>query len=526
MAADDLFPPEAGDAAASPAAEPEPRSRAWPRLPLAALIIAGVEAALLCTRQLPLGLPGVWVWPWRSHPVTPGLVAFAGAAFFLLAALAFGDGIRKRQEPARAKAALLVILLTLAQLVLTFCIAADEPLWPARVAGSTISDAAVGYYSIATRTDGPARFLADYHAHLAGPEAYPQRVATHPPGPTLFCYFVRQACLAHPALMDRLERMVYDLTSFDATLTLAAGGSVTSAKLTQADGVIALIVPGLLALLSAACVPLMYALARQLLAGETPALRGRRVGIIAAFLAAGLPALCLFVPSIDGVAAAFGLATLALFVAALQGGKWGAFVLAGIVWGLGLLWTYGLLSLVIVMALLLVAQPRWRNRAQAAALVGVGALLPFVLLALTCGYHPLAALRGSLDVQKAIMAQFGRTYSAWVPMNLWDVVLFLGGLAILCRGGTQRALRKGSAPLARLAAFGVVLQMLFLLVSGETRGEVGRIWLPQIALFLPFAAAAFEPITEGRMLATAGIVAIGQVGFMLAMYGMVRVVGF
>ena len=54
MAADDLFPPEAGDAAASPAAEPEPRSRAWPRLPLAALIIAGVEAALL-TQGVPLG---------------------------------------------------------------------------------------------------------------------------------------------------------------------------------------------------------------------------------------------------------------------------------------------------------------------------------------------------------------------------------------------------------------------------------------------------------------------------------------
>ena len=498
---------------------PERRSRAWPRLPLAALILAGIEAALLVSRKLPLGLEGVWVWPWRSHPVMPGLVALAGAGFFLLAALAVGDGIRKRQEPGRGKTALLVILLALAQLVLTLCLAADEPLWPARAAGSTLSDGAFGYYSIATRIESPIQFLAVYDARLTGPLAYPQRVATHPPGPTLLCYFVRQACLAHPALTARLERLIYDLTTFDATLTLAAGGAVTSAKLTPADGVIALIVPGLLALLAAGCVPLMYALTGQLYS--------KRVGIIAAFLTAGLPALCLFVPSIDGVAAAFGLATLALFVAGLQRGKWGAFVLAGLVWGSGLLWTYGLLSLALVMAALLLVRPQWRARAQAAALVGAGALLPFVLLALTTGYHPLAALRGSLAVQEAIMREFGRTYAAWVPMNFWDVVLFLGGLAIICRGGTARALRgDGAPPLARVLAMAVVVQMLFLLISGETRGEVGRIWLPQFALFLPFAAAALEPITEGRMLATTGLIALGQVVFMLAMYGMVRVVGF
>ena len=164
---------------------PERRSRAWPRLPLAALILAGIEAALLVSRKLPLGLEGVWVWPWRSHPVMPGLVALAGAGFFLLAALAVGDGIRKRQEPGRGKTALLVILLALAQLVLTLCLAADEPLWPARAAGSTLSDGAFGYYSIATRIESPIQFLAVYDARLTGPLAYPQRVATHPPGPTL-----------------------------------------------------------------------------------------------------------------------------------------------------------------------------------------------------------------------------------------------------------------------------------------------------------------------------------------------------
>jgi hypothetical protein len=501
----------------------QPSAGLW--LALGTLVLALVEIALLVTHRLPLGIPGVWVWPERACLLTPGYTAGVGVTVFILAALMVGDAIRYHTQPRGWHVALLVLLTTGAQFTLTTCIALDEPDWPLRIAGSSLSDAANGYYSVAARPGPLKAFLADYDLHLNGPAAFPARVATHPPGPVVLTRLLYRLCLARPALLGKLGGFIFSHTGVGAFELSQAGVGITSADAGLYTGTIAVAVPFLFALIASLCIPATYWLAAQLF--------DRRTGLLAALLAAGLPSLSLFLPCIDGIAAALGIAALALWVAALRRRSPAFAWLAGLAWALGTLWTYGLTSLIVPLAALVWAlwrgadRPARRDGVGIAAAVVAGFVVPYLALVLWAGYHPLAAFHGSIAAQKTIMHDYGRGYSPWVFLNLWDVVLFLGGLALPTVVGlawTWRNAERGG--FARAAAIGVALQLALVLVSGETRGEVGRIWMPQMLALLPFGAVALRGVFGGRMLTAAGVVAVAQAAFILAMYASLRVVGF
>jgi hypothetical protein len=114
--------------------------------------------------------------------------------------------------------------------------------------------------------------------------------------------------------------------------------------------------------------------------------------------------------------------------------------------------------------------------AVSAAVVGF-----YIALWLATGYDALAALRAT-DHRYHLGAGRRRPYWYWVPA---DLVAFGLGLGLPTLLASVRGVAARSAPAVALAAI-----VLTGALSGETKGEVERIWL----FMTPFAAVAAAPV--------------------------------
>jgi hypothetical protein len=116
----------------------------------------------------------------------------------------------------------------------------------------------------------------------------------------------------------------------------------------------------------------------------------------------------------------------------------------------------------------------------------------FALPALV-GHHPVASALEALRIHREFFTQ-PRAYRLWLLFDPLDLAVFLGApVAASLLVTTVRAARHVAArarPSAdgafRLAAVGALVALL---LSGQTRGEVGRIWIPIMPVLLVAALA-------------------------------------
>jgi hypothetical protein len=357
-----------------------------------------------------------------------------------------------------------------------------DRLFPMEAPLIVLSDVANGYYGLATQVSGPAEVLRDHYARTIDPRLA-DRVRTHPPGPVLFMLGCRDLLLAHPralAAVDALLRRVYALTP-ENLLGISRAG--TARALTPTDALIACPISWLLTLL-----PVLIFLPAY---GLGAVLADRRVGLAAAVLSLVVPSLWCFQPGIDGLGAVLALTALYLWAAALRGGNWWRYALAGLGAAVALLWSYGYLALAPVA--LFLAWPRGAAPRPRQLLTGLLVTLAafaavYGVLDAACGYNLLASARASLGVQRAIMIREQRDYLAWLWLNPYAFLIFLGPALWpgIVAAWSAREVREG--PLARLTQ-GVLFTLLALVVLGSTRGEVERIWVFLMPLLaLPLAA--------------------------------------
>ncbi len=197
--------------------------------------------------------------------------------------------------------------------------------------------------------------------------------------------------------------------------------------------------------------------------------------------------------SADGLFAAvvaFGIALLALAAAAPSGPRSAALaVLAGLVLGIGIFLSYGLLLMGPIAVAVLVAARKWRPLLPAAlaalALVGVFAALGF------WWYEGQQLLVMRYYEGKG----FDRPYGYWVWGNLAAAAVALGpavwaaagaALAGLRQEGRRAVLAGRSA--AGWLATGAAVAIVAADVSGLSKSEVERIWLPFLFWLVPLTA--------------------------------------
>lgn len=503
--------------AQTPLTTPDPhaaaRRSAWLLVSLGLVLSLGV-IVLLALRRLPTGVPGQWEWPWRPPAFVSDPRWVVWPIFFL--PLAAVTALLRRPQVSRRAAAAVVALCCLAAAGSMLVLEQEEPIWPLHMATTTASLPATGYFGYATAvSDVPQLFAA--LSGQSGQPAMPPRVQTHPPGPVLF-YFVGLRVLEQvPELTIAVENWAartYMLTP-ERFQSLSRW---TAMPCVQAYHFAPALILGLACTLLGALLPLpVYAIAS--------ALHSRRAGLAGALLAAALPSVVVFIPSIDGVAALLALVPVALWLRGLNGRGTGWFVATGAALVAALFWSFGLAAAVVPMAAMaLLRDPATRPRVLrgaglAAAVVGAA----YVLLLALGGYSVLGNLRVAVHWQSLDVAHSKRQYLPWLPGNLYDTMLFMGP-ALLCAACAALPLLRQLPAVARGYVAGAFVSLGLVWLSGSTLGEVGRIWLFLMALLTPAAALAVVELDGAQRWRLLALVTLAQAALIVMLHSCLSLV--
>ncbi|MFI8201499.1 hypothetical protein [Streptomyces sp. NPDC085937] len=392
-------------------------------------------------------------WPplvgtWMPHvgPGTPAAIAVA------VAVVAYGPALTARLPWRR-----LLLAVWGGALAWTWSLALVDG-WSRGVAGRLTTRHE--YLQVVGRWQDIPATLRDFHAHIliGTPDNWPAHVAGHPPGATLT--FV---------LLDRIG---------------LGGGGWAGAFVVTAG--------------TTAAVAVLVTVRR--LADEGLARRAAPFVVLA-------PAAVWTGTSADGWFAAVAAWALALLALAVTGCRpaWTGLG-SGLLFGLTLYLSYGLtLVAVIAAAVLLLGTRRLRPLPYVAA----GFLVvPAVFTAL--GFDWWEAYR--LLVTRYYQGAGGvRPYGYWIWANLACAVLVVGPATVagLRRGGGvllgtgRAALLRGPAPRLALLVGSALLALLIADLSGMSKAETERIWLPFALWLLP--AGSFLPGPRGWLAGQAAV---------------------
>lgn len=284
------------------------------------------------------------------------------------------------------------------------------------------------YVRVADAVDGPGEFLDDFVEEIRD-GSHPTHVAGHPPGFVLFLWSLRVVGLGGTGW---------------ATAAVIAGGSA-------ALGVILVTV--------------------RAVAGESVARAA------APFLALS-PAAVRLVTTADAFFALVGaIGAGALCVAACRSGRRSdaLAIVGGIGLGASVLLSYGLALLAVVPLVIC-----WRNRAIRPLLLGGAAAGLVVLAFVPSGFW-------WLDGLDATRERYWSGYAKTRPYNYF-LLANVGAVALTVGPAIAMALRRiGRSPVAPLA-LGALAAMIIANVSGMSKGEVERIWIPFALWVLPVGA--------------------------------------
>jgi hypothetical protein len=109
------------------------------------------------------------------------------------------------------------------------------------------------------------------------------------------------------------------------------------------------------------------------------------------------------------------------------------------------------------------------------------------------GHHPIASLREALRIHREFFTE-PRDYGAWLVFDPLDLAVFIGlpvaaSLVAAAVRGARRLIAGARLQADEAFRLGALATLFLLLVSGQTRGEVGRIWIPIMPVLLVAALA-------------------------------------
>jgi hypothetical protein len=459
----------------------------------AAFLLAGSGDRVPWVRG-PAPYPPEWQWPLRevstSGPVWPAVVSVLA----VLGLLALSATAWARARPLRARRVLLATGSVLG-LALPLALVALEGggVW-ATIFGRVAYRTATSYYTVAISPEAadPIEFLRRHDELLPTFRKGAKHAATHPPGPVL----------VYRGLVGLCER-VPGLTS--AVLAVSGLPDVNPRRArpehaahTRAAGVLG----GVLILVASVLTAWPIAgLARAV--GSGP-LASARLGILWTLL----PGPVLFLPQFDqALALPVALSALTLARAFRSetpagGAAWS--LAAGLAGGAAAWLSYGAPAFLALggVAVLAAALAGGAKTTRALGWCVLAALVTGATFAAPAqvGHHPIASLREALRIHREFFTE-PRDYAVWLVFDPLDLAVFIGlPVAVSLVSAAVRAARRliGRARLQPDEAFrlGALVTLLALLVSGQTRGEVGRIWIPIMPMLLVAALARPAPADD------------------------------
>lgn len=487
-----VTPPGSGATGPPPLADPARGERLlWLAGTVAFLL--GAAGDRLSWLRGPAPYPPEWQWPLRDVAASGPLWPAIGSALALLALLALSGTAAARTRPEQAARGLLGAA-SVVGLALPLALAALEPGGAlGTIFGRVAYRTATSYYTVALSPEAadPLDFLRRHDELLPTLRKGAKHAATHPPAPVL----VYRGLLAACERMPGLTRAVLRVSGLPETNPRRPRPEYLAPA--RAAGVLG----GVLILV--ACVLTGWpvaGLARGLGCGALPS---ARLGVLWMLL----PGPVVMLPQFDqALACLVAMCTLALArslgaTGTRPAAAWA--LLAGLAGGAAVALSYGSPAFLAIggVGVLLAARARGlplgeglRRCALAAAVTAAVFAAPALV-----GHHPIASAAEALRIHREFFTQ-PRDYLLWLAFDPLDLAVFLGvpvaASLVLAAARAARRLVAG-APLQPEEALrlGTLGALLVLLLSGQTRGEVGRIWIPVMPVLL--VAALARPSADG-----------------------------
>lgn len=456
--------------------------RAFEKAFLAATLLAGIGAGLLSAYGT-WGVAGEWQWQHAAvarvrwwMPVAPAIALTVFAVWLL----------RRARREARVSAAWGLAFVLLA-FILQLSTLAMAPASTVSAGAVILSPVATTYFTEAAKVPDLREFLRDYANRM---RTFSQHAQTYPPGPILFFWCRQQIVERSPAVRAFVSYLIVAVTGLTPADLAAVYSRLYRTPVTPALAAAAILSAWQLGFLGCASILVIFVLAR--------ARWGAAAAVCAGALAATVPSLILFTPSILQFITLETALTLYLFHLAWSRRSAAWAIAAGAMWTISALTSLAMLA--VPPLLVLWAAGDWLGRKQerpsgsawpVVAAWLVGALGLFALAYLILGINFPAIMRSALAAHREVTTRvFARTYWRWLGWNLFDFWMFLGaglGLWLLRQLSVEAAAaRKQWATLTPLL-WALAITLAALDISGVVRAEVGRIWM---FLMIPAAAAA------------------------------------
>ncbi len=312
--------------------------------------------------------------------------------------------------------------------------------------------------------------LANYPAYLAS--VSPSHTASHPPGNLLLFRALNGIMTTHPTCAAAVIAAGRPFIS-GLPMLLAAGNN---------SGLIAgaiLAIPVIIVLGRLAAIPL-YVLAAHLGVDAR----------VATLLFLLLPTTLVHLPLMDTV---YPLLTTMVLLTAVVAAKRQSNLLAliaGLLFGLSLLFSAGITVICITVAIYTLLLVGWRSALRLGLLFMSGWLIVWALLYLAGGINMPAIFNFLNHYQAEFEAQ--RSYWLWVRWKWYDFAMY-GGIpvAALCVWFLVDAVkrwRRGVSLDVDLFFVAWLAMMVALWFSPAARAEVGRLWAPMMCFAVLFAA--------------------------------------
>jgi len=413
----------------------------------------------------------VWSWPYNLRPVARWGYALL-AALWLTAVMGFWLW---HKNTGRWGTITAVFALAIGSFLLQLgLIYADNPAPFTELVNRTLAVQTNGYFWTAANIDDLNDTLHHYPDAMTTFES--DHARTHPPGLIVANWLTIRAFERFPDAAQQITTAVYSARCTD--LWLFGKPPAVAAAL----GLWALF-PMLLA---ATAVFPAYALAKKL----SPTTNV----ILATGFVAAIPALLIFAPLSDQIFAFLTLCIMLALHVGLQKQQPIWLFISGLLLSIATFFSVGnaaLLVLIFVYGLLWRPEngrrPPLRTQIIWTAVFGAGALTIWLMYWIGWRVFPWQILQASLNEHYNSVTN-ERVYTTWLLFNLIDLIVFSGIPAFIAFGlatvvAVKSVWRKKQNNGQALAVATAVL-IILLLVSGSTRGEVGRIWL----FFMPLMA--------------------------------------
>jgi len=460
------------------------------------LLIAVVPGDRLPFLRGPAPYPPEWQWEYRNEPTSGHFLPALAAGSALLLLLAASGSRAARRHP---------------RLTATLMLAGASGLGPALQLGlldlepgralPTLFARAVyrtgsSFYTLAVSDEAhdPVEFLRRHADLLPRLQKTAKHAATHPPGPVLYYRALLGLCESS-APVRKLVLAAADMEPVNPHRPRPSHSPAGRAAAVLGGALIAVL-----------CAGVAWPLAWWAHSLGCDPLAAARVGVLWNLV----PGPLLVLPMFDQVLALPVAVAAAALAAAVSRGdarpvRWPLVLLAGVAGGVALFFSYGAPAFLAISGLAAIAPALSRRRTSSRSTVTTALLAAAVsaivfLLPAAFGHHPLVSARTALAIHRDAYT-LPRSYPLWLFFNLLDLALFVGvPLALLL---ALRSVRSGSkvwsggkyaaGDLLRLA---VAAGLALLLFSGQTRGEVGRIWIPLMPAMLMGALMPSDPSRE------------------------------